>query len=54
VVDTLEATLTLFTNSSVFTLGQNNVFAGALLCNNNVTADIKAGLNVACAAPALT
>jgi hypothetical protein len=54
VLDTLAQALGLYQNNSIFTLGQNEVFPGANLCNNNVTADITAGLNATCMAPLLT
>jgi hypothetical protein len=54
VMDTLAQALGLFQNNSVFTLGQNEIFPGATLCNNNVTADITAGINATCIAPMLT
>jgi hypothetical protein len=53
-MDTLAQALGLVQNNSVFTLGQNNIFPGANVCNNNVTAEISAGVNVTCIAPMLT
>lgn len=54
VMDTLAQAMGLFQNNSVFTLGQNSVFPGANLCNNNVTADITAGINATCTTLILT
>ncbi|WIA36374.1 hypothetical protein OEZ86_007690 [Tetradesmus obliquus] len=54
VMDTLAQAMGLFQNNSVFTLGQNSVFPGANLCNNNVTADITAGINATCITLILT
>ncbi|WIA16180.1 hypothetical protein OEZ85_012894 [Tetradesmus obliquus] len=54
VMDTLAQAMGLFQNNSVFTLGQNSVFPGANLCNNNITADITARINATCIAPMLT
>jgi hypothetical protein len=53
VLKTLGTALTLFQNNTVFTLGQNEVFAGAMLCNSNVTAAISSNMRVACPAPTL-
>ena len=49
----LNTALSLYQSDSVLTVGQNEVFPGAALCNSNVTADITAGAKVACPAPKL-
>jgi hypothetical protein len=53
-VSHLNHALGLFQSNSIFTLGQNNIVPGLEQCNNNITADIRANVTVACPAAQLT
>eukprot|EP00775_Hariotina_reticulata_P012767 gene12767-12895_t len=47
------AALKLFQDNSVFTLGQNNVYPGAMVCNGPDPAAIKANKQEACQSPSI-
>jgi hypothetical protein len=47
------AALKLFQDNSVFTLGQNNVYPGAVICNGPEPAAIKANEREACQSPTI-
>ncbi|KAJ9518990.1 hypothetical protein QJQ45_026329 [Haematococcus lacustris] len=49
----LNTALSLVQSNSILTVGQVSVTPGAVLCNNNVTADIQADVRVRCPAPRL-
>jgi hypothetical protein len=49
----LHRALSLYQSGTVLTVGQQNVFPGALQCNNNITVLNNASVYVACSAPKL-
>ena len=52
-MDGLKQALSLVQNNSVFTLGQNKVFPGAMLCNGMELENIQNRLPAACPSPML-
>jgi hypothetical protein len=51
VLKSVNQTISLFQDNSVFTLGQNSVYPGATVCNPTDTAAIKTNGKVPCQSP---
>lgn len=51
VMKSVNTSISLFQENSVFTLGQNNVYPGAPVCNSGDPAAIKSNEKVPCVSP---